>query len=73
MRAPIHRPETRLVIVLIRFAGHLHAEEARQHTADANKPCILLPAGYNPEQIAEHVITKAADRLTMPAPDGALV
>ncbi|MFU8828083.1 MAG: hypothetical protein ACNA8P_01470 [Phycisphaerales bacterium] len=64
MRAPIARPETRLVVVLIKLTGHLHAEEARSYARDFGKPCILLPAGYNPEQIAEHIHEQAAARLT---------
>jgi len=63
MRAPIARPETRLVLVLIKFSGHLHAEEARRCARDAGKPCVSLPAGYNPEQIAEQILEQAAKRL----------
>jgi len=63
MQAPIARPETKAVIVLIKLAGHLHAEEARAYARQADKPCVLLPAGYNPEQIAEHLLNQAAGRL----------
>lgn len=64
MRAPISRPDTRLVVVLIKLTGHLHAEEARNYAREFGKPCILLPAGYNPEQIAEHIHEQAAARLS---------
>lgn len=60
MRAPIVRPETRLVLVLIKLCGHLHSEEARGLARSAGKPCVILPAGYNPEQIAEQVIQQAS-------------
>ncbi len=63
MQAPIARPETRAVIVLIKLAGHLHAEEARAYARQSNKPCVHIPAGYNPEQIAEHLLNQAAERL----------
>lgn len=63
MQAPIARPSTRAVIVLIKLTGHLHAEEARVYARQAGKPCIHLPAGYNPEQIAEHLLNQAAERL----------
>lgn len=63
MQAPISRPETKAVIVLIKLAGHLHAEEARGYARQVDKPCIMLPAGYNPEQIAEHLLNQAAGRL----------
>lgn len=52
MRAPIERPGTSVVLVLVKLAGHLHVEEARQYAQRAGKPCVLLTAGYNPEQIA---------------------
>lgn len=63
MQAPIARPETKAVIVLIKLTGHLHAEEARAYARQSDKPCVLLPAGYNPEQIAEHLLNQAAERL----------
>jgi hypothetical protein len=63
MQAPIARPDTKAVIVLIKLAGHLHAEEARAYARQSDKPCVLLPAGYNPEQIAEHLLNQAAGRL----------
>lgn len=69
MRAPIMRPETKVVLVLIKLTGHLHAEEARRYARDAGKPCVLLPAGYNPEQIAEQVMTQAESRLALSVPD----
>jgi len=63
MRAPIARPETVTVFILIKLCGHLHAEEARNYARDAGKPTVNLPAGYNPEQIAEQLLSQAAERL----------
>lgn len=63
MRAPISRVETVLVVVIIKLTGHLHADEARAYARDADKPCVLLMAGYNPEQIAAAVEEQALDRL----------
>lgn len=63
MEAPIRREETRLVLVLIKLTGHLYAERARELASDAGKPCVMMPAGYNPEQIAEQVARQAASRL----------
>lgn len=63
MRAPIFRPETLLVVVIIKLAGHLHAEEARAYAREADKPCVLLTAGYNPEQIASAIEDQALERL----------
>ena len=63
MRAPIARPEARLVLVLTKLAGHLHTEEASGYAKDARKPCVFLKAGYNPEQIAEAVLQQASEQL----------
>ena len=63
MRAPIARQDTRLVLVLIKLTGHLHAEEARSYARQAGKSLVFLPAGYNPEQIAEQVLEQAHQKL----------
>lgn len=63
MAAPIQRPGTALVLVIIRLTGHLHADEAREYAARAGKPCVVLPGGYNPEQVAEAVLTQAKGQL----------
>jgi hypothetical protein len=64
MNAPIARPDTALVVILIRFIGHLHAEEARIAATSAGKPFIHLPAGYSPEQIADAVLQQASKALS---------
>lgn len=63
MRAPIARPRTALVIVIIRLAGHQHAEEARRCARAAGVPLVHLPAGFNPEQIAGAVLEQASQQL----------
>lgn len=63
MRAPIRRPETAIVIVIVKLAGHLHAEEARSLAQAAGKPCVLLPGGYNPESVALAILEQASGRL----------
>ncbi|MCC6286039.1 MAG: hypothetical protein IT439_12200 [Phycisphaerales bacterium] len=63
MRAPIQRPETALVIVIIKLTGHLHADEARAYAADSGKPCVVLPGGYNPERVAVEISSQASERL----------
>lgn len=63
MRAPIQRAETSVVVVIIKLAGHLHADEARAYASEAGKPCVSLPGGYNPEQIADAILQQASDRL----------
>lgn len=63
MRGPIVQPETALVLVLIRLTGHQHAENAAAIAKGANTPCVVLTAGYSPEQIARAVLDQASVRL----------
>lgn len=71
MAAPISRPEVSVVVVLIKLAGHHHVDEAVEHASRAGKPLVRVKAGYNPEQIAEAILTQAGQRLGGPpiAPD----
>jgi hypothetical protein len=64
MQAPIERPDTAAVAVIVKLAGHLHAEEARGYARSAGKPCVTLKAGYSPEQVAEALIEQADDQLS---------
>ncbi|HZW09639.1 MAG TPA: hypothetical protein VFF69_07030 [Phycisphaerales bacterium] len=63
MRAPIMHPDTLLVLVLVKLAGHLHAGEAREYCRQAGKPLVMLQAGYNPEQVAYAVLGQASNQL----------
>lgn len=63
MRAPITNPRTRLVVVIIKLTGHEHAERARDFAKQASVPFVLLPAGYNPEQIAAEVLKQVSTQL----------
>lgn len=64
MQAPIRRPDTALIVVIVKLAGHLHAAEARRLAALAGKPLVLLTGGYNPDRIAAEILEQASDRLT---------
>jgi hypothetical protein len=63
LRGPIMRSECAAVLVLIKLTGHLHADEAQRYARAAGKPCVYLPAGYNPEQVAEALLQQAGERL----------
>ncbi|MBC7771009.1 MAG: hypothetical protein H7210_00805 [Pyrinomonadaceae bacterium] len=63
MRGPIQRPDTAVVVVILKLAGHLHADEAQTYSAEAGKPCVLLTGGYNPERVAQDIVQQASDRL----------
>ncbi len=63
LEAPIRRPETRLVLILIRLAGHLHVDDVVGYCEKWDKPLVRLPAGYNPEQIAAQILEQVSERL----------
>jgi len=71
MRAPIQRSDTSVVIVIVKLAGHLHAEEARRYAGEARKPCVLLTGGYNPEKVAVEIMKQASERLPIAASSAA--
>jgi hypothetical protein len=63
LHAPIARADVSAVVVLIKLAGHLHVDEASAHADAYGKALVRLKAGYNPEQVAEAVLTQAAEKL----------
>lgn len=63
MRAPIARSDVRLVLVITKLTGHVHADEARAYAEAAGKPWVMLEAGYNPERVAYDVLQQAGERL----------
>jgi hypothetical protein len=63
MRAPIARSDTAVVVVIVKLAGHLHAEEARVFASETGKACVMLAGGYNPEQVAVEILKQASGRL----------
>lgn len=63
LRSEIVRADTRLVLVLVKLAGHAHVDDARRWSKEAGKPCVLLRAGYNPEQIAASVIDQVSESI----------
>jgi len=69
MKAPIFRPDTKCVLVLIKLCGHQHAEEAGEYAKAAGVPCVFVRAGYNPEQIAHTILEQASERLMAAAGD----
>lgn len=68
MQAPIERPDTRVVLLLIKLTGHLHADEAREYARSAGVPCVNVEAGYNPNMVAEQVMSQVGERLAAGAP-----
>lgn len=63
--AAIRRPGTRLVLVLVKLAGHAHVEDAQNECRALGIPCVLLKAGVNPERVAADIIAQASNALGM--------
>jgi len=51
------------VVILVKLCGHHHVDEARTWARACGKAFVMLPAGYNPEQIATQVLEQASGRL----------
>jgi hypothetical protein len=64
MYAAIRRRETRIVLVIVKLTGHLHAETARQLATEAAKPCVLIRGGYGPNSVAAAILEQASGRLS---------
>lgn len=58
----IARPDVAVVVLAIRWANHDYAEVQR-YCDKYGKPLVRLRAGYNPNQVAHHVLTQAGERL----------
>ncbi len=58
----VARDEVALVLLAIRWSSHSY-REVNDFCQQYNKPLVRLPGGYNPNQIAEQVLTQCADRL----------
>lgn len=56
----IRRSGTRLVLVLIKLAGHAHVEDAQNQCRALGIPCVLLKAGVNPERVAADILAQAS-------------
>ncbi len=61
--SPIARSDTRIVLVLVKLAGHQHIDDIRRWCKAYKKPMVMLTAGYNPEQVAAAVLEQAGERL----------
>ena len=61
----IRRPGTRLVLVLIKLAGHAHVEDAQDQCRLLGIPCVLLKAGINPERVAADIVAQVSVQLGM--------
>jgi hypothetical protein len=58
----IARPETRLVLLAIRWSSHSF-EGVREFCNRHGKPLVRLPGGYSPNQVAEQIIRQVSSQL----------
>lgn len=64
--ASVARPETRLVVLMIRWSSH--SFEGVQEVCERNgKVFVRLPGGYNPSQVARQIVAQASEQLGIPA------
>lgn len=58
----IARPDVAVVVLAIRWSNHDYAEVQR-YCDKYSKPLVRLRAGYNPNQLAHHILSQAGERL----------
>lgn len=58
----VAKPDVAVVLLAIRWSRHGFGE-VRAFCEKYNKPLVRLPGGYNPNQVANHIISQVADRL----------
>lgn len=58
----IARADVAVVVLAIRWSNHDYAEVQR-YCDKYGKPLVRLRAGYNPNQVAHHLLTQAGERL----------
>ena len=51
-----------VVVLAIRWSSHSYGE-VKQFCEQYGKPLVRLPAGYNPNQVAAHIVAQCSDRL----------
>jgi hypothetical protein len=62
----VSRPDIVLVLLAIRWSSHSFGEVSK-YCERYGKPLVRLPAGYNPNQVAEQILRQQGDRLGIPA------
>lgn len=58
----VARPDVAAVVLAIRWASHSYGE-VRQFCDKYDKPLVWLPGGYNPNQMAAHILGQCSHRL----------
>jgi hypothetical protein len=58
----VARPDVAVVLLAIRWSSH-SLGKVKQFCDRYDKPLVRLPAGYNPNQVAAHILTQCSERL----------
>ncbi len=58
----VARPDVALVLLAIRWSSHSFGE-VKEYCDKYGKPLVHLPAGYNPNQVAFHILHQVGERL----------
>ncbi len=58
----VARPDLAVVVLAIRWSSHSYGD-VKQFCDAYGKPLVRLPAGYNPNQVAAHIVAQCSDRL----------
>ena len=56
----VARPEIAVVLLAIRWSSH-SLGKVRQFCERYGKPLVRLPGGYNPNQVAAHILTQCSN------------
>ena len=62
----IRQPDVAVVVLAIRWTSHSYGE-VKDYCDSYGKPFVRLKAGYNPSQIAAHILEQVSDQLPAPA------
>lgn len=58
----VARPEVAAVVLAIRWSSHGYGE-VKEYCDKYGKPLVRLKGGYNPNQVAHHILAQVGDRL----------
>jgi hypothetical protein len=60
-RSVVQAADIDMVLILIRWVGHAHAEDIRAYCREVNKPCVLIPSGYGVNRLANDILQQFSD------------
>jgi hypothetical protein len=61
----VRQPDVAVVVLAIRWTSHSYGE-VKEYCEQYGKPFVRLKAGYNPVQVAAHILEQVSDQLPAP-------